>query len=183
MNNHLNRLSPHPTPRSHLNATKHLIYTGPKYICIHHNSPTSQPPCRLRLAVLARLVLLRKVQADAVDAVPLVRRRVVPLALEDVAEVPAAVGAHNLGAGHAQRAVLVAHHGAGDGIVVGRPAAARLELVVRLVEGRVAAGAVVGARVGAVLVILAGAGALGALFAEDAELFWGLSAVIHTGEM
>lgn len=43
----------------------------------------------------------------------------------------------------------------------------------RMVEGRVAAHAVVDASRWVVLVILAGAGHFGALFAEDTELFWG----------
>src|SRR5512139_3327670 len=45
-------------------------------------------------------------EADAVDAVALVRGGVVPLALEHVAEVGAAVGAAHLDALHAERAVL-----------------------------------------------------------------------------
>lgn len=123
-----------------------------------------------RFALLGLAFVLGKVEADAVDAVALVGRGGMALALEDVAEVAAAVAADNLGAGHAERAVLVARHGAGDAVVVGRPAAAGLELVVGLVEGRVAAGAGVDARLRAVFVVLARAGTLGTLFAQDAEL-------------
>lgn len=108
----------------------------------------------------------------------LVGGRRVALALEDVAQVAAAVGAHNLCALHAQRAVDVALDGARQAVKVGGPAAARLELVRRRVERRFAAGAAVDAGVGKVLVELAGEGALGALFAEDAELFWAVSRII-----
>jgi len=102
--------------------------------------------------------------------VPLVGRRRVPFALEDVAQVAAAVGAHDLGARHAQGAVFVAGHGAWDAIEVGRPAAARLELVVGLVERGVAPGTVVDALVGEVLVVLSREGALGAFLPEHPEL-------------
>lgn len=63
-------------------------------------------------------------------------------------------------------------HRSRDGVEVGRPAAAALELVRGRVERRVAGGAVVGAGGGEVLVVLAGVGCFGALFADDAELLW-----------
>lgn len=101
---------------------------------------------------------------------PLVRGRREPLAFEDMTKMAAAVGAHDLGAGHAEAAVLVAGHGAGDAVEVGWPAAARRELVRGLVEGSVAPRARVDALAGVVLVELARAGRLGALLAEDPEL-------------
>lgn len=82
----------------------------------------------------------------------------------------AAVGAHNLGAKHAQRAVLVSGHSAGDAVKIGRPAAARLELLLGLVERCSAPGARVDAFLRVVLVESAGAGGLGTLFPQDAEL-------------
>lgn len=100
----------------------------------------------------------------------LIRRGLVPFALEDMTQVAAAVGADNLDAQHAQRTVRVPGDGAGDAVVVGGPATAGLELVVRLVQWCIAAGAGVDARLRCVLVILAGAGRLGSLFSEDAEL-------------
>lgn len=114
---------------------------------------------------------------------PLIGGRVEALALEHVAQVAAAVGAHNLGARHAERAVLVAHDGAGDRVEVRRPPAARLELVVGLVQRRRAPRAGVDALRGVVLVEGAGAGGLRALLAEDAELFFGVrvSDVISCG--
>lgn len=95
-----------------------------------------------------------------------------------MAEVPPAVAAHDLGPGHAERAVLVPRHGARDAVEIGRPAAARVELVRGLVQRRMTAGAGVDARRGVVLVELAGAGGFGALFAEDAELFWDFSGLV-----
>ena len=103
---------------------------------------------------------------------PFIRRRVKPFSLEHVAQMAAAVAAHDLGPRHAKGAVLVPRHGAREAVKVGRPAAPRVELVRGLVQRRVAAGTGVHARRRVVLVELAGAGGFGALFAEDAELFW-----------
>jgi hypothetical protein len=61
--------------------------------------------------------------------------------------------------------------GARDVIKVSGPATVRLELVVSLVEGRVAPGARVDARFGEELVKLVRARGLCALLPEDAELF------------
>ena len=91
-------------------------------------------------------------------------------ALEDVAEMAAAVGADDLGPRHAEGVVLMARHGAGDAVKVCWPATARLELVVGLVQRRLTAGAGVDTRVGEELVVLAREGRLGALLPEDAEL-------------
>ena len=54
----------------------------------------------------------------------LVRRRIEPFALEDVAQVSAAVAANDLGPRHAEGAILVPRHGPGNAVEVGRPAAA-----------------------------------------------------------
>jgi len=104
--------------------------------------------------------------------VALVGRGGEPLALEDVAQVSTAVGADDLDALHEHAAVLEALDGTRDAVKVGRPAAAAVELVGRLVQGRLAARARVHARGGLVLVELAGPGGLGALLAEDPELLW-----------
>lgn len=122
--------------------------------------------CRL----LDGLVLGRKAQADAVDAVTLVSGRVVALALEHMSEMATAAGAHDLGACHAKGAVLVADDGAGDAVKVGGPPAPGAELVAGLVQRRVAAGAAVDALLGVMLVVGARARGLGALFTEDTEL-------------
>lgn len=84
--------------------------------------------------------------------------------------MPSAIRTHNLRPLHAERAIHVPRHSTRDGIEERRPAAARLELLVRLVERSVAAGAGVDARGGHVLVIFARVGSFGALLAKDAEL-------------
>lgn len=66
----------------------------------------------------------------------------------------------------------MANDGARDAVEVGGPAAAAAELVVRLVQRCVAAGARVHALLRVVLVELATARRLGALLAEDAELLY-----------
>lgn len=81
------------------------------------------------------------------------------------------VTAHNLRPLHAERAVRVSRHRAGDVVEVRGPAAARFELVVRLVERRVAGGAVVNPLFGHVLVVFARERGFGAFFSENAELF------------
>ena len=67
-----------------------------------------------------------------------------PLAEKDMAEVRVAGGAGDLGALPVR--VLGALHGAGHLVVEARPAAMRIELVLRTVEGRLAAAADVGPR-------------------------------------
>lgn len=103
---------------------------------------------------------------------PLVRRRRVSLALEHMSQVASAVAANNLRPLHAESAVCVPCDGARDCVEESRPAAAGLELVLGRVDGRVAAGTVIGAGARGVLIVLAGEGRFGALLAEDAELLW-----------
>jgi len=102
---------------------------------------------------------------------PLVRRVRITLPLEHMSQMAPTVCAHNLCPRHAERAVSVSCHCAGNVVKVRRPAAARLEFVVGFVEGCVATGTGVDAFGGGVLVVLAGEGGFGALFTEDAELF------------
>jgi hypothetical protein len=85
--------------------------------------------------------------------------------------MPSTISAHYLRPLHAQRAICMSLHGTGDAVEVGGPAAPGVELLLSRVEGRRAGGACVDACAGGMLVVLAGAGRLGALFAEDAELF------------
>ena len=82
-----------------------------------------------------------------------------PFALEDMAEVPAAGGADDLGA--AAVGIRLAAYGTGEGVVEARPAAAGVELAVGGEEGRAATPAGVGA-VGAVLPEASREGPLGA---------------------
>src|SRR5205807_2812001 len=80
-------------------------------------------------------------EADGVDAVALVGGGRVALAGEDVAEMGAAAGAADLGADHAEGAVLDQFDRLGVARVVeGRPAAVRVELG-RRAEQLIAAGA------------------------------------------
>src|SRR5690348_10347636 len=80
-----------------------------------------------------------------------------------------AAGAPDLDPRHAEAAVLDLLDRAGDGVVEGRPAAVRVELVVARVERRAAGPALVHA-VDLGVDILAGPGCLGPGLAEDAEL-------------
>jgi len=125
----------------------------------------------LRLSIRHRVIFI-ELQADAIHAMPLVRRRIVTLPLEHMSQVSATVGADDLRPGHPEGAVCMPRHGAGDVVVVGGPAAAGLEFVVRGVEWRVARSAGVDTGLGHVFVILAGEGSFGAFFADDAELLF-----------
>jgi hypothetical protein len=102
--------------------------------------------------------------------VSLVGRGSVALALEHMAKMAAAVRADDLGAGHAVAPVLVPRHGARNTVEIGRPAAAGLELVVGLVQRRVAACTGVDAFRRGVLVIFAGEWCLCTLFSQNTEL-------------
>ena len=85
--------------------------------------------------------------------------------------MPAAVRADNLCPCHSQRPVLVTGDSAGQAVKVRWPAAARLEFMLRLVQGGLATGAGIDALLRVVLVKRARARRLCALLAEDAELF------------
>lgn len=139
----------------------------------HPLAHLSRPLLLLPPLALPLPLILRKPQTHTINAVPLVGRRLVPLALKHVPQMAAAIAAHDLGARHAQAAVRVPRHRARQAVEVRRPAAAAGELVRRLVEGGAAAGAGVDAGGRGMLVVGAGEGGLGALFAEDAELLCG----------
>ena len=112
-----------------------------------------------------------KLQTDTIHAMPLIRRRRIPLPLENMSQVTSTVRTHNLRPLHAKSAIRMASHRPRDRIEVGGPSASGFKLVVRFVEGGVAAGAGVDAFRGTVLVVFAREGRFGAFFAEDAELF------------
>ena len=101
---------------------------------------------------------------------PLVRRGRIALPLKDMAKMPPTVPAHNLGAAHAERVILMPHDCAGNSIEESWPTTARLELVGCFVERRVACSACVDSGGRQVLVVLAAEWSLGAFFAQDAEL-------------
>lgn len=81
-----------------------------------------------------------------------------------MSQVASAVAAYDLCPLHAECAVGMSGHRTRDGIEECRPAATRLELVLSSVDGRIAAGASVGAGGRRVLVVLAGERRFGALF-------------------
>lgn len=62
-------------------------------------------------------------------------------------------------------------HSPGDAVKIRRPAAVRLELVLRGIERRVAARAGVDALLGHVLVVFASVWRFGSLLSQHAELF------------
>lgn len=86
--------------------------------------------------------------------------------------MPAAVAAYDLRACHAERAVRVPCHRAWDRVIVGRPAAAGLELVCCFIERRSARGTCVDAVGGHVFIVDTSVRGFGAFLAEDAELLW-----------
>lgn len=109
----------------------------------------------------------------------LISRSGVPLALENVTEMTTTVGANNLSTLHTESAVGVPGDSTGHSIEESRPAAARLELVVGLVEGSLTASTGVDTLRRHVLVKIAAVGGLGTLFAEDAELLFCATALIN----
>ena len=117
-----------------------------------------------------RVLVGLEAQRDRVDAVALVGRGVVALALEDVPEVRAAVGAADLDALHAEGAVLdVLDRVAGQRGVERRPPAVRLELRVAAEELGAAGAAGVDA-LGLGVGVLAAEGRLGAGLAQHLVL-------------
>src|SRR3954467_1081949 len=120
-----------------------------------------------RRQTLGRLGRLQG-QADRVDAVAVAGGRAVAVG-EDVAEVRAAVGAADLDALHAVRGVLDVLDRVGDRLVERRPAAAGVELRVRLEEPGVAGLAGVDA-LGLGVGVLADEGTLRAGLAEHRVL-------------
>jgi len=89
-----------------------------------------------------------------------------------MSQMSSTVITHNLNPAHSPRIILVPAHSAWDGIEERWPATPRLELVRGFVERSGAASAGVDAGGRRVLVVFADIGRFGALFAEDAELFW-----------
>lgn len=114
--------------------------------------------------------ILRKPQTNTVDTVALVRWRLEPLAFKNMSEVASAVITDNFGPLHPECVVDMSLNSTGDRIEVSRPATARLELVVGLVERCIAAGAVIDTLRGVVGVIFSSTSRLSALFTENPEL-------------
>lgn len=104
-------------------------------------SPTSYSSLTLPRSALNHLVVGREVETNAVDAVSLIRRRGESFALEYVTKVATAVGANDFGPGHAESTVFMSSYSARDAVEVSRPSAAGFELVIGLVERRIASSA------------------------------------------
>lgn len=101
---------------------------------------------------------------------PLISWRWVSLSLKHMSQMSPTIRTHNLRPRHAKRPICVPRHRTRDTIKVCWPAAPGLELVVCLVEGRIAGRAGVDAVAGHVLIIFAGEWSLSSLFADDTEL-------------
>lgn len=82
----------------------------------------------------------------------------------------ATFGADNLGPEHPPGAILVPGDSARQAVEVGRPSTAGLELVVGLVQRRIATSTAIHALGGVVLVILPSSRRLSALLSENSEL-------------
>lgn len=93
-----------------------------------------------------------------------------PLTLKDMTKVTTAVAADDLCALHAKGVVHMSLHGAGDGVKVGWPATAGLELVVGRVERGIAASAGIDTLGRVMRIVFSCARALGALLTENTEL-------------
>ena len=79
----------------------------------------------LSLTVPARLrVVLVELEADAIDAMPLIRRRVVPFTLEYMTQVATALTTHDLSPLHAKTTIGMTSHSARDAVKICRPSAA-----------------------------------------------------------
>jgi hypothetical protein len=120
-----------------------------------------------------RLVFRAKVDADTVHTMPLILWISKPLALENVPQMSAAVIAHNL----RPHAIRLLSNRARHSVPESGPAAARVKLVVCLVERRVAARTAVHAGGRVVLIKFAGSGVFSAFLAQDTKLLCGLSAM------
>ena len=93
------------------------------------------------LAPISYWVILRKLQADAVDAVPLICWCTIALSFEDMTKVAATVAANNLRPLHAESTVCMSRDCARDRVIICWPATARLEFVIGFVEWSVATSA------------------------------------------
>jgi hypothetical protein len=94
-----------------------------------------------------------------------------PLSFKNMAEMSAAIGAHDFHSFHAERNIGVADDSARNLVVERRPAAAAVKFVGRLVQRGVAASADVRA-CGFVVPIFASEGAFGAFLGNYILLFW-----------
>lgn len=104
----------------------------------------------------------------------LVCRCRIPLALEDMTQVPATIGADDFNPRHPQCPILVTGNSAWYAVKICRPTASRLELLIGLVQRGLTSCAGVDTLLRMVLIELARTRRLGALLPEDAKLFCNL---------
>lgn len=97
-----------------------------------HHHPSS--PINRRPIPSGLLLLRRKPQTNAINTMPLIRRRRVSLSFEYMPQMSTTFRANNLCPLHTEGAVRMPSHSAWDRIEVCRPAAAGLELVGCAVE-------------------------------------------------
>lgn len=102
---------------------------------------------------------------------PLIRRRRVSLSLKHMAQMPSTIATHNLSPFHTKCPICMSRNRSGHGIKICRPATARFEFGVCLVERRIAGSAIVDACGGVVRIEFTGAGGFGAFLTDDSELF------------
>ena len=114
--------------------------------------------------------ILRKLDTNTINTVPLIRRCRISFSLEHVPQMPTAIRADDLRPRHTKRVILMPRHSARQGVEIRGPSAAGREFVGGLVKRRTAASALVDAAGRGVFVVFACSGRLGAFLAEDAEL-------------
>jgi hypothetical protein len=103
-------------------------------------------------------------------------------ALKYVAEVPCAVGTHDFSSFHTKRYIRVAENRAGEFIIKGRPAAAAVKFIRRLVQGCVASAANIGTS-GFVVPVFATKSAFSAFLSNHIFLFRGERVPILCGSI
>ena len=158
--------------------------------CVYLHPPSSlsdplhQPQQHLSQVIILRLVcdlcltlllldriLRAEIQTNTVDAMPLIRRRRISLSLEHMSQVTSTVRTNYLNPFHAKSAIRMPRHGTRHSIVKGRPSTSGPKLLTRGIQRSLAAGTSIHALGGLVLVVFTRERRLGALFAQDAELF------------
>ena len=135
----------------------------------------SQTPSNLYLRRVLRLSFLQspfpKLNTHTINAMPLIRRCIIPLALKYMSKMSPTICTHNLRPTHPKSAIFMSYNGTWYRVEKRRPAAAGFEFVGCFIKRGVTAGAGVDAVRREVLVVFAAERRLGSLFAEDSELF------------
>ena len=120
---------------------------------------------------LSLRLILRKVETDAIYAMPLIRRCGISFSLKNMPQMTPAIVAHDLCPFHPERIIHEPLHCTGNGVKISGPTASGLELVRCLVQRCVTGGAGIYALGRIVRVVFARIRRLGALLAKNSELF------------